>query len=48
MKTHFLWSASLFSFAGSFVASQQALAQQPHIILYSPLFPDENPVDAGI
>lgn len=33
MKTHFLWSAPLFSFAGSFVINQQVLAQQPHIIL---------------
>ena len=33
MKTHPLWSTSLITFAGTFAAHQQALAQQPNIIL---------------
>lgn len=33
MKRQFLWSASLLTVTGTFVTHQQALAQQPHIIL---------------
>ena len=33
MKQHSFWSVSLLTVTGTLVTSQQALSQQPHIIL---------------